>query len=208
MAERAKPVKELFREISLDKKEAFDQLFLDFYDRLVAFAKQYVKHRESAEEITSELFVRLWLRRNKLADISRPDVYLYISIKNACLNHLRQTNRQHALYLEETVPATLNIISSHDPAAQLEHKELQAKLDAAVNTLPEQRRLIFRMVKEDGLKCREVAEILDLSVRTVESQVYKAVKTLADILSPYLGGVSTKKEKSIKIKLLSLSVFF
>lgn len=176
----------LFKEIYEGNELAFNELFLTYYDKLVAFSVQYVKQQECAEEITSELFVKLWLRRNTLPDILNPEVYVYISIKNASLNYLRGSKKNSRVGLDTEEEGTVLQLSDNR-RLELETKELSRKLDEAIAALPEQRRIIFRLIREDELKCREVARILNISVRTVENQMYKAVKTLADAISPYLG---------------------
>jgi RNA polymerase sigma-70 factor (family 1) len=185
MAEKAKSIRELFQGISIGDKSAFNELFLSHYDRLQGFAMQYLKQEEDSEEVTSELFVKVWLRRKELDTIQNPEVYLYVSVKNACLNVLKKLGRQSMLHFDDLKEEELNFVVAASPHDLLEYKQLRSELDQVVNALPEQRRLIFKLVKEDGLKCREVAEILGISVRTVESQVYKAVKTLADQLSSF-----------------------
>ncbi|MDQ8005900.1 MAG: RNA polymerase sigma-70 factor [Pedobacter sp.] len=181
MSEKEK-IKLLFQEIQQGNKEAFNHFFTIYYWRLVAFAKQYTKHLESAEEISSELFVKLWLKRSEFSSILNPEVYLYVSVKNACLNLIRSGKRQLAVIEDEN-----NLEVSSANYSHLEDKELVKLLDAAVSSLPEQRKIIFKLIKEDGLKTSTVAQILGLSRRTVENQLYKAVKTLADEISGYLG---------------------
>lgn len=183
MAEKAKSIRELFQGISEDDRSAFNELFLSHYDRLQGFAMQFLKQEEDSEEVISELFIKIWLRRRVLTDIQNPEVYLYVAVKNACLNLLKKLGRQTMLHFDDLKEEELTAIIAETPHDLLEYKQLHAELDHAVAALPEQRRLIFKLVKEDGLKCREVAEILGISLRTVESQVYKAVKTLAGHLS-------------------------
>jgi RNA polymerase sigma-19 factor, ECF subfamily len=187
MAEGATELKELFKVISLGDKKAFDLLFRNYYVLLIRFASSYLKREEDADEVVSELFVKLWLKRTELDKIVNPKVYLYVSVKNACLNFIRNTSRNKFISLDEGLDGQQPASVADSPQTMMEDKQLQAKLDQAVSALPEQRRLIFIMVKVDGLKCREVAEIMNLSVRTVEGQVFKAVKTLADELTGYLG---------------------
>lgn len=185
MQERESKLMQLFQEIQSGSKIAFDELFNSHYSRLVAFAKQYTKQAESAEEITSELFVKLWLKQDTLSSVLNPQVYLYVSVKNACLNFIRSNKKRVTLFVEEEKH------SYHEKASgnysTIEDKELLNLLDAVVASLPEQRRLIFKLIKEDGLKTAAVAQILGLSKRTVENQLYKAVKTLAEAISDYLG---------------------
>lgn len=196
----------LFKEIHEGNELAFNELFLTYYDRLVSFSMTYVKQLEHSEELTSELFVKLWLKRDTLPDILKPEVYLYIAVKNAALNHLRGHKKSKQLLVNDAENSLVPESAEQD-RSELETKELARKLDEAIAALPEQRRIIFRLIKEEELKCREVAAILNISVRTVESQLYKAVKTLADAISPYLG-YHPQKRINKKQPLSSLSVLF
>ncbi|ANH84030.1 hypothetical protein A8C56_17685 [Niabella ginsenosidivorans] len=187
-------VQSLFQGIAREQKEDFNQLFYRYYDRLVAFAMQYVQAREPAEEIVSALFVSLWQKREKLDAIRSPEVYLFIAVKNGCLNYLRRLPGRFTTLPDDAFLHNRGV-DIHGP----EYKELVKVLNMAISKLPEQRRIIFRLIKEEGLKAKEVAEILSVSVRTVESQLYKAVKSLAAAVSHYLGyDPQQKKQQSGK----------
>ena len=203
MVKRERPITILFKEIYEGSQPAFDELFFNYYTRLTAFAQTYVKQWEYAEEITSELFVKLWLKRKELSGILNPQVYLYISIRNASLNQLRATRKYTIIPVDSEEPESL--LGPSNSGSYLEKKELILKLNQAVEALPEQRKIIFKLVKENGLKCKEVAQILNISTRTVESQMYKAVKTLADALTPYLG---YNPQKRISGKQMMSFLFF
>ncbi|WP_199118219.1 RNA polymerase sigma-70 factor [Pedobacter sp. ASV28] len=196
----------LFREIQYGNKPAFDELFVAYYDQLLAFAKQYTKQLESAEEITSELFVKIWLRRETLSNVLNPEVYLYVATKNACLNLIRSNKKRQQFFTEPPIEQVLEQIP-HVYEMAMEDKELIKILDLAVASLPGQRQIIFKLVKEQGLKSSEVAQILDLSKRTVENQLYKAVKTLAAAISDYLGYHPQAKIPKAQV-ISSLSIFF
>lgn len=197
---------QLFHEIQSGDRTAFDELFNMYYQRLVTFAKQYTKQHESAEEIACELFVKLWLKRDTLSSVLSPEVYLYVSVKNACLNFIRSNKKRVTLFVEEEKHAYNEKASGN--YSTIEDKELLKLLDAAVASLPEQRRLIFKLIKEDGLKTAAVAQILGLSKRTVENQLYKAVKTLAEAISDYLGyHPQTKTAKKQALSELSILFF-
>ncbi|WP_051107221.1 RNA polymerase sigma-70 factor [Niabella aurantiaca] len=176
-------IEALFRQIGQGQKEAFNQLFYHYYERLVRFAVQYVKQQEPAEEIVSSLFVQLWQKKDRLAAVRSPEVYLFVAARNSCLNYLRRPQKTVPLGDRQPGLAT----GSEAGVAPAEYKELEAVVIAAVERLPEQRQLIFRLIREEGLKAKEVAAILSLSVRTVENQLYKAVKSLAATVSSYLG---------------------
>ncbi|TKC06544.1 RNA polymerase sigma-70 factor [Pedobacter polaris] len=186
MPEEKSKIVQLFSEIQHGNKAAFDELFALYYDKLLAFAIQYIKQTESAEEITSELFVRIWLKRDGLSKVLNPEVYLYVAVKNACLNLIRSDKKRYLLFVEQPSGQPFEQVADHYSTG-IEDRELVKLLDFAVASLPEQRKLIFRLVKEQGLKNSTVAQILGISVRTVENQLYKAVKTLADSISGYLG---------------------
>ncbi|RZJ90297.1 MAG: RNA polymerase sigma-70 factor [Chryseobacterium sp.] len=183
MSEKELKILSLFKNIEQGNKAAFDELFMLYHHKLLSLARQYLKTLEGAEEITSELFVNLWLKRQNLSQVMSPEVYLFISIKNASLNLIRSEKKRNSIFsprLSAEEPLIQEISGTAD-------QELYKLLDEAVAGLPEQRRIIFMLIKEDGLKSKAVAEIMGISVRTVENHLYKAVKSLADTLSVYLG---------------------
>jgi RNA polymerase sigma-70 factor (family 1) len=186
MIDKKSEIVSLFKEIEHGNTVAFDTLFSRYYYRLLAFAQQYTKQIESAEEITSELFVKIWLKRAGLSKITNPEVYLFIAIKNAGLNLIRSEKKRDLLFTSQPSLKEKEKIDDNYVAA-IEENELQKILDKSINSLPEQRKLIFKLIKEEGLKSKEVAEILGISIRTVENQLYKAIKTLAQEISSYLG---------------------
>ena len=185
MAQDNTHMEALFTRIQRGEKQAFDQLYLLHFDNLKQFAQHYVKREEAADELVSELFVQVWLRKGSLHEINNPARYLYRSVKNGCLTYLKKENRHARVPLDEVDPVSLQVVVSANPEQLLEYKELLALLEEAVDVMPDQRRTVFRMVKEDRLKCREVAELLGLSVRTVENQVYRAVKQLNEVVESY-----------------------
>lgn len=159
----------------------------------------YIKHKESAEEIVSDIFVNLWIKRKHLNHIRNLETYLFISVKNHSLNHIKQFSNYRVTYLEEGDVHVL--VNTHNPEKELEMRELLFKMDQAVNSLSPQCKIIFNLIKEEGLKYKEVAEILSLSPRTVETQLVRAMKKLDEILSPYLTTPHQKRPKD-KVKII------
>jgi RNA polymerase sigma-70 factor (family 1) len=207
MPEKKDHITVLFKEIQCGNTHAFDELFLRYHDKLLAFALQYVKQLESAEDITSELIVKIWIKRAMLSNIINPEVYLFISIKNACLNWLRSNHRKNKLVTVPSDEQSFDVVSVYQTSLA-EEKELSRILDLIVAKLPDQRRMIFKLIKEQGMKRHEVAEILGISIRTVENQLHKAIITLADAISGYLGYDPRKKiSKGQKLSLIT-SLFF
>lgn len=162
-----------------DDQLAFRALFDYFYNRLVRFATDLAGTREAAEEIVSDVFVQLWKNRKQTVGVIRLKTYLYTAVRNRSYNYIRDHQQHRWLGLEEIEePAVAG------PLPSLEWKELQQSLDAAVERLSPQGRTIFRMVREEGFKYKEVATILDISPRTVETQLVRAIARLRQVLQP------------------------
>ena len=203
MSENELKILELFKNIEQGSKAAFNELFRLYHHRLLSVARQYLNYSESAEEITSELFVKLWLKRENLSRVIHPELYLFISIKNASLNLLRSEKKRKVVLC----PISFVEEPQDQEALDMADKELYRLLNEAVAGLPEQRRIIFILIKENGLKSKAVAEIMGISIRTVENQLYKAVKSLANTLSLYLGYHPQGNKRRGGISQLILSFF-
>jgi RNA polymerase sigma-70 factor (ECF subfamily) len=166
--------------IAVSDAESFNQFFRYYYPRLVRFAIQFVHAREAAEEMVSDSMVKVWEKRSTILEVQNLEVYVFVMVKNACLNH---NEKYSVVHLQLDADGNMELFdNSGNVQRQLEMKELVHRLHMAVEQLPEQCRIIFKMVKEDGLKFQEVADILGISVRTVETQVYRAVKKLKKVL--------------------------
>ncbi|GAA4301598.1 RNA polymerase sigma-70 factor [Compostibacter hankyongensis] len=163
-----------------DDQHAFERLFTHFYVSLVRFAADYVGEKASAEEIVSDVFVRLWNNRSRQDPIRNIGTYLFISVRNQSLNYLKKFSRMRLVADPENFCHRLT--DSHDPACAMEWKELLFRLDKAVEALPPQCKAVFKLVREEGFRHKEVAEILSISPRTVETQLLRAMSKLQDVL--------------------------
>lgn len=159
-----------------DDEQAFSRLFRHQYERLLQFCIRYVHVREVAEEIVSDVFVKLWNRRSELEKVSNLQVYLFVAVKNHSLNYLEQYSHLRIVPLSGS--DTADLCNSVDLERDLEWKEMRFKMDQIVAALPAQCRRIFQLIKEDGFKYKEVAEILSISPRTVETQLFRAMRRL------------------------------
>ncbi|WP_184543136.1 RNA polymerase sigma factor [Mucilaginibacter sp. FT3.2] len=163
-----------------DDELAFNELYRQQVNKLYQFAYSFLGDKEPAEEIVNDIFLKIWLNRSGLDGIRNVRVYMYVTVKNACLNYIRGTSSKQ---LKE-----LNIAESYyfhlsvDPAQLLISKQLQADILIAIDGLPPRCKLIFKMVKQDGLSCKEVAAILNLSDKTVFAQLAIALKKLESII--------------------------
>lgn len=160
---------------------AFKKLYFYYYKRLFDLAKFYVKAAEGAEEIVDDTFVSLWERRSQLLQINNFTSYLYKATKNKSLNYIA---KQQGHLLESIDDSHFDILdTSLNMQDQLIMNDLKQLVDAAIQTLPDQCRLIFKLVKEDDMAHKEVAELLNISVRTVEYHMSIAVKKLGEALN-------------------------
>ncbi len=164
-----------------DDQKAYKELFTTLYSPLFLFAKSMVKSKESAEEIVSDVFIRIWEKRRDLEKIENLKVYLYVAIRNAALNHLQLQKRISINSLEEFHAEFTSIY--FDPEQLLITADMIALIKRSIDQLPPKCKIIFKLVKEDGLKYREVAEILNLSVKTVENQVAIALQKIGNTVS-------------------------
>jgi RNA polymerase sigma-70 factor (ECF subfamily) len=173
-------------------EKAFAELFRHFYDRLLHFCIQYVHSREAAEEIVSDVFVKIWNRRTELEKVTNLEVYLFVAVKNHSLNYLEQYSSLRISPInEETGMAELT--NSVDPEKRMEWKEILFRMDQEVSRLPDQCRRVFKLIKEEGFKYKDVAEILNISPRTVETQLFRAMKRLNEVIGPYMFNRIKKK---------------
>lgn len=173
--------KDLWKKICEDDDiKAFESFYYTMFNRLIRFCMYYVEQREPAEEIVSEVFVKCWNNRKSLTHIDLPETYLFVAVKNQSIKYRKKFSSIHLVEIEATHETQL--VDLADPALKLERKELHHRLDTAIETLPTQARMVFRLIKENGLKYKEVAEILEISPRTVQTQLFRAIAKLRALL--------------------------
>lgn len=174
---------ELLWQIAInDDKEAYRALFDLFYPGLCLYAKRYVDERAVAEDLVQDVFVTLWENRKKIKIESSVRNYLVVSVKNQSLNYLKREGYKHN-YIETCLS------NSTDPSDYNEFyllTELQKLLDEALAKLPETYRLIFEMSRLESKSNTEIAETLNIPLRTVERYKAKAIDILKKDLKDYL----------------------
>jgi RNA polymerase sigma-70 factor (family 1) len=171
----------LQQQVSEGIEPAFEKIYLYYRRRLLAFAFGYLHSRELAEELVEDVFVKLWCSRASVPGIRNLTVYLYAAVKNRALNALSRESRgvpTDPFELAEN-DGLLLLVTPHD---LLVTSEVMQQMQAAVESLPERCRLIFRLIREDGLRYKEVAEILGISVNTIDAQMAIAVKRICHAL--------------------------
>jgi RNA polymerase sigma-70 factor (family 1) len=181
----ADEIKELQRRIGLyDDEVAYKALFLHFYKPLLKFAASFVKSGEIAEEVVSDVFISLWERRQQLENVHNLPVYLYVGVKNTALKYLLKQKKQVAITIDDLA---VELASPHqDPEQQLLTAEMMSRIEAAIAGLPPRCKIIFKLIREDGLKYKEIAQILNVSVKTIDNQLAVAIAKIARVLNVQL----------------------
>lgn len=166
----------------MNDQAAFKELFNLLFPSLVQFAYSLVGNTFIAEEIVNDVFIKFWLRRKESLSINNVKVYLYIGVKNASLNQIRSDRnyQKHHQKLEYFYGA---IEFNPTPEQIYLGKEVKKLLELSMNELPPKCKLIFQMTKEEGLSVQEVSEILNLSYKTVHTQLRIAITKIGKTLA-------------------------
>jgi len=174
-------LKRLLSSIALnDDKTAYKELFVSLHYQLKRFAFSILKSNEEAEELVSDIFIRIWERRHQLTEIESPIQYFYVTTKNLALTRI---NRQKKLVRFASDDWLVQLESIYfDPEKLMITEETFRQVRQAISELPPRCRIIFKLVKEDGLKYSEVAELLNLSVKTIETQMAIAFRRVGKSL--------------------------
>lgn len=169
---------------------AFEEIYLSYFSKMKYFAKEYVISDEEAENIVQDVFLELWEKREMISMHLNIIAYLFTTIKNKCLNHLRHQTvvQEAATHLQEEYAITLKM--NLDSLAALDSdifsdQDVEAIIAHALDSLSEKCRQIFIMSKIEGKKQKQIADELDISINTVETQMGIAYKKLRQELKNY-----------------------
>jgi RNA polymerase sigma-70 factor (family 1) len=174
---------QVFTDILQGNVAAFEMLFKTHYSPLCRFAYHYLSDKDAAEEVVQSTFIGFWEKKESIHIDASLKSYLYRSVRNACLNELKRL-KVRQVHAEGLVAEGENYALAADHQAI--KNELEAKIQEAIQALPEQCRLIFRMSRFEGLKYQEIADALQISIKTVENQMGKALKLMRLKLKDYL----------------------
>lgn len=170
----------LLQKIRCGDQKGFKEFYHKQFFKLYQFAFSYLHTREPAEEIVNDVFLAFWQKRAEVHLIENVAVYLYVCVKNACLNYLRRHSLPVPVSVDELSVDHLQLVA--DPELLVMQRETQRLIREAIEQLPGRCRLVFKLIKEDGLSYKEVASILDISVKTVDNQLWLGLKKLALLL--------------------------
>ena len=168
--------------IKHDDSGAFEFLFNAFYDKLMRVGLFYLGKESNAQDAVSEVFYKLWSNRNKLAKVETLENYLFTMIKNHCLGIIRSNKK---VIFDENIMEFNQKIVLENPESKLISEEFIKFYNSKIQELPPRCKVIYLMIKEDGLKYKEAADILNISVKTIENQMTKAVSHIRKCLNNY-----------------------
>lgn len=169
----------LLNRIQDDDEKAFDQLFLRYYPGLMRYCKMLLPYpSDEAEDVILEVFFKMWQSRKSLEIHTSLVSFLYISVKNRIHDHYRKKNKY--VYMPIDVIQDEPAPYYYTPDLQLVYKELSIEIDQMINLLPERTQLIFRMSRQDYLTYEDIACLLNISVNSVKTHMYRAIKFLKE----------------------------
>lgn len=164
--------------------KAFEEIFRRYYSALCWYAAGITGSVESAEEIVEELFYVLWKNREQLQVFQSVKSYLYRSVRNEAVQYCE--HREVKERYRAAVQTTNETAYASDPHCLMEYKELQVLIEHTLDKLPQRRRQIFKMHRLEGMKYAEIALSLSLSVKTVEAEMTKVLRTLRNEIDNYI----------------------
>jgi RNA polymerase sigma-70 factor (ECF subfamily) len=164
-----------------NSESAFRALYYAHSDRIMRYAMMYVHSRETAEELTSDVFLAIWENRKQLKEIIDFDAYLYRIAKYKCLNYLRVERPQ--IINSDELPIDLFAFTETTPEDDYINRETIEHVNQAIEQLPPKCKLAFKLVREDGMKYREAADHLNISIKTLEAHLSTAMKTIMKIMN-------------------------
>ncbi|MGN7722398.1 RNA polymerase sigma-70 factor [Chitinophaga sp. 22620] len=192
MAERKKidepasmDILELQQQVAIYRDEnAYKRLFLHFYKGLIRFADTYVRQREVAEEIVSDVMLKIWTMQEALTGIRNLKVYLFKAVRNGAVNHLLKNRRYTTWDIDQLAPEIF-VSAAGTPEDETIHRELKHRFAEAVSQLPPKCQMVYKLIRENNFSYREVAAILDISENTVDRHLSIAMQRLGAVLQTY-----------------------
>lgn len=166
----------------VEKSARFRVLFDRCFPRVKGFAFQLLKSDEDAEDIAQEVFIRLWERPELWVEKELLDSYLYTMARNGVFNFIRHQSVVQSFVDESIAVATLEDYGLASTEDECELRELELLIQFTIEQMPEKRREVFKLSREEELSNQEIADRLNLSVRTVEQHIYKALQDLKRVV--------------------------
>jgi len=189
-------IEKIVEEIARNNCEnAFRKFFDLYYPKLLHLAFSILKNDEVAQDVVLEVFEKVWEKRIELTQIESMTKYLFVLVKNKSIDELRK--RKELIVFESDESNVIEKILFQHPENILLNKELSEKISEAILNLPEKCRLVYRLIKEEGLKYKEVSELLNLSPKTIDNHISNAMNRIRMEVKTYLNDNSKYSLKVI-----------
>lgn len=182
-----KDFQRLLEKISRENcKKSFDKIFIYFYPKLVDYADLYLELREAAEEVASDALMKLFVRKQQWSYLEKPEAYLYKSVKNLSISYLRKTKKDNQLInLDEQFHLNIASYSTPSPDGKIMEEEFHTALMGIIEKMPPRRKMIFKLIKQEGKSYKEASELLNISIKTVEVHMGLAISQIRTSIEKY-----------------------
>lgn len=197
----------LFEQIARGDKDAFDAFFERYYPKLVQFALLFVDSRPQAEDVVADVLVNMLIHRERVFLLAHFEAYLYASVKKKAFSVIKKQARV-SYYPQQPQNVKQLTATAAGPHELLVEQELRATIQEVIQHFPPRRKMVFQFIREDGLSYRQVADLMEISERTVEVHLKLAIKTLRQEIERYLGHEETKKTAQSLMKNLAPLLLF
>ena len=176
--------KELLSSIAQGNQNSYQIIFNHYWDQIYSTAFAFTKSAELSKDLAQDVFVKIWITREKLSEVNRFESFLYITARNLILDMLRKKifTEENEEYLKKYFEE-----SSHNPDRKLEFKEFEEKIHQAINQLPPQQQTAFRLSRFNGLSHEEIARQMGVSKQTVKSYIVRAIVNLRQFIKEQPG---------------------
>lgn len=181
----------IVKKIQAGDIKTFQMFFESNYIQFYIYCRKYISDPDDAKDVLQNIFLHVWEKRESLTIHTSLQSYMYRIIHNESLNFIR--NRRSLSFSELDIDDSFYVdkcTEDKEPDAEIMFRELELVTEEAIEKLPDQCRYIFKLSRVDGKKNKEIAEELDLSVRTVETQIYRALKLLKERLKEYIDNIN------------------
>jgi RNA polymerase sigma-70 factor (ECF subfamily) len=157
----------------------FEELFRGLFKPLCSFAMKFTGDLDAAKNIVHDVFIQVWEKFDSLPPDTNYKSYCFTAVRNKCLNYIR--DKRKFVMLENVQEHHMSELNS-----SIETSELEMKIEAAIASLPEKCRMVFELSRIEGLKYAQIAQKMDISIKTVEAQMSKALVIMKEHLAEFL----------------------
>lgn len=174
----------LFERIANNDPLAFKVFYNYFYSKLYRYCTFFTNDQDVIKELISDVFVSVWQNRRKITEIKNIENYLFIAVRNQSYKYLKENNQYQVISIEDIEAGMF--VDSMNPERQIMKEELRQEIELAINSLPQRCKLIFSLIRHEKKSTKEVAELLNISEKTVYAQMCIAVKKLGMLIKDHL----------------------